>query len=511
MNDQSTISDFQPDPSDESEIYECEICERTFDSAVGRGSHRRSHDDEKIEQAMLKDLQRLAEKLGRTPKANEMADVGRFGSATYRSHFDSWNQALTEAGLDLNREQDISQQALLEELERVADKLGRPPKYSDMPEHSRYGGAVYSKKFGSWNEALVEAGFEPNREQNLSKQDLIEELHRLADELDRIPRHDEMTERSRYGSAVYSTKFGSWNNALREAGFEFNKERNVSESKLKEELNRLTDELGRTPTQYDMEDQGAYGYDTYRRAFGSWNNALREAGFEANMRRDIPRPDLIDEVERLANELGRTPTEDEMEARGQFASNTYAREFGSWNKTLKEAGLSLNNRSNIPDAELLEELERLADEYDRAPTKREMERNGAFGISTYATSFGSWSEAVQEVGLDVNAVWYPDRLDHLVRSTWELDIADLLLDVGVDYEYESLEIEYGDGRTYTPDFVTDNYVIEIKGYVYSNEVEKAKAAMKHLDTKEYVVIGRELPADIHIEFEERAALHNLFE
>jgi hypothetical protein len=229
------------------------------------------------------------------------------------------------------------------------------------------------------------------------------------------------------------------------------------------------------------------------------------------MRRGIPRSDLIDEIERLANELGRTPKRREMEAQGRFAPNTYAREFGSWNEALKEAGMGLNARSDIPDSELLEELKRLADEYGRAPSKREMERNGAFGISTYATSFGSWSEAVQEAGLDVNAVWYPDRLDHLVRSTWELDIADLLLDVGVDYEYESLEIEYGDGRTYTPDFVTDNYVIEVKGYVYSNEVEKAKAAMKHLDTKEYVVIGRELPADIHIEFEERAALHNLFE
>lgn len=104
----------------------------------------------------------------------------------------------------------------------------------------------------------------------------------------------------------------------------------------------------------------------------------------------------------------------------------------------------------------------------------------------------------------------PNHLSHLVRSTWELAVANLLRDAGVDYEYESLEIEYGDGCTYTPDFVTDNYVIEVKGHIYSDEVKKARAAMKHLDTREYVVIGRELPANIHIELEERAALHNLF-
>ena len=81
----------------------------------------------------------------------------------------------------------------------------------------------------------------------------------------------------------------------------------------------------------------------------------------------------------------------------------------------------------------------------------------------------------------------------------------------MDYKYESLVIEYGDGRTYTPDFVTDEYVIEVKGHIYSNEVEKANAAMNYLDDRDYVVVGKELPADIHIDLEERAALHNLFE
>ncbi len=105
----------------------------------------------------------------------------------------------------------------------------------------------------------------------------------------------------------------------------------------------------------------------------------------------------------------------------------------------------------------------------------------------------------------------PDHLSHRVRSTWELAVANLLRDTGVDYEYESLKIEYGDGRTYTPDFVTDDYVIEVKGRIYSTEIEKAEAAMNSLEKKQYVVVGTELPADIHIRLEERAALHKLFE
>jgi hypothetical protein len=142
-----------------------------------------------------------------------------------------------------------------------------------------------------------------------------------------------------------------------------------------------------------------------------------------------------------------------------------------------------------------------------------MENEGDFGISTYRTSFGSWSEALQEAGLDVNSVWYPDHLDHLVRSRWEADIADLLLDAGVDYEYESIEISYGENRTYTPDFVTDTHIIEVKGHIYENKkvIKKAQAAMRNLDESEYVVVGKAIPADIHIPWKNRNQIVELFD
>ncbi len=111
-------------------------------------------------------------------------------------------------------------------------------------------------------------------------------------------------------------------------------------------------------------------------------------------------------------------------------------------------------------------------------------------------------------------MYVPDHLDHKVRSTYEEEIADILLDEDVEYEYEpeSSVFEYGTDRTYTPDFVTDQYVIEVKGYVYSNEVEKAEIAMEQLDHKKYVVIqasGSKLPADRHIQWDEREKLRQL--
>lgn len=129
------------------------------------------------------------------------------------------------------------------------------------------------------------------------------------------------------------------------------------------------------------------------------------------------------------------------------------------------------------------------------------------GVS--ARSVRNW---LDRHGIEIRSnVFDPDHLSHSVRSTWELAVANLLCDVGVEYEYESLEIEYGDNRTYTPDFVTDDYVIEVKGHIYSNETEKANAAMDYLSERQYVVIGTKLPADIHISLENRARIHRLFE
>ncbi len=108
---------------------------------------------------------------------------------------------------------------------------------------------------------------------------------------------------------------------------------------------------------------------------------------------------------------------------------------------------------------------------------------------------------------------HPDHLDHPVRSDWELIIADLLIQGGIEYEYESIKISYGNGRTYTPDFVTDSHVIEVKGIVYDYNKQRRRAmeAIKQLDKREYVVVGTELPADHHISWQNKEDLLLLFD
>lgn len=65
------------------------------------------------------------------------------------------------------------------------------------------------------------------------------------------------------------------------------------------------------------------------------------------------------------------------------------------------------------------------------------------------------------------------------RSGLEERVADLLVELGVKYEYETKKVEYTISHVYTPDFVLPNGVIlECKGYWDSADRRKIKAVKK---------------------------------
>lgn len=578
MTDQSTLTDFGSKSGSESDMYECEICERVFDSSKGMGIHRaNAHTEEEVRDVLIAELQRLADQinhppglrdmnqhgahssktyqkkfgswnnalraagleinaetdinksnlidelrrlgdeLDRTPTSRDMADKGKYGTATYTHKFGSWNDAVQEAGLEIVRQRDVSRADMISEIQRLADELGKPPAVHQMRDQGKLGVTTISREFGTWSAALEHAGYEPNKEMGVSKEKLTEELTRLRDKLGRPPKAQEMSRRGAYSIGTFERRFGSWNTALERAGFDLHNRANIPRDELLDELTRLSDTLDRTPTSMDMESSGRFGHTTYSSTFGSWNEAIREANLSVNVRSDIPEPELLDELKSLRDELGKAPERREMDQQGQFDSSTYSHRFGTWNDALRAADIVPSTRINIPEVELKNEIRRLADELNRPPTRDEMEQQGKFSHSVYSHRFGTWTDALIETGLEPHKTLNPDHLDHRVDSVSELKIAELLVDAGVEYKNEGMTIQYGDGRTYTPDFVTEEYVIEVKGEdwgkIYDKEVtakQKARAAMNSLDDRAYVVIGEELPADIHINRGARAAVHELF-
>ena len=165
-------------------------------------------------------LHDLADELGKTPTRNEMNEHGRYSSRPYYTEFDSWNVALQAAGLDPNFEY-VTSDVLLEDLQRVADDLDHPPRIDDYDEHGNHHWSTVMDRFDSWEDALLEADLDPSErpyEKRISDEDLIEDLRRVTMELGRPPTANEIDEFGEYSRGAFVRAFDSWSGALSAAG-----------------------------------------------------------------------------------------------------------------------------------------------------------------------------------------------------------------------------------------------------------------------------------------------------
>lgn len=163
--------------------------------------------------------------------------------------------------------------------------------------------------------------------------------------------------------------------------------RRLSEEELLANLRDFAQELGRPPTSAEMNESGPHHTATYQDRFGSWNSALETAGLEP--RTKTPDSEFLDELRRLSDELGRTPKSEDMDKHGRFGIKTYHNRFGSWNNALEKAGLDLNLKSDISDEELISGIISLASDLDRTSTSDDMKEYGPFSTTPYENSFGT--------------------------------------------------------------------------------------------------------------------------
>ncbi len=111
---------------------------------------------------------------------------------------------------------------------------------------------------------------------------------------------------------------------------------------------------------------------------------------------DYSDENLLNELRRVAEQLGKPPTKKQFAKLGRASSKVYANRFGSWNNALKQAGLAIQRVLNIPEGELLAEIEKVWDQIGRQPKWKEMNRLGRFTSTTYRNRFGSWIKALEE-------------------------------------------------------------------------------------------------------------------
>lgn len=233
-----------------------------------------------------------------------------------------------------------------------------------------------------------------------TREQLLAELHELTTDLGRAPFPDEIEEGGSFSMREYRAEFGSWAHALAMAALEQPTGKRIPEESLSAELKRLAAELEKIPSEQDMYEKGRHGLSTVKNRFGSWNEALAAAGLDTRPdRTEKSRDMLLTAMKRVADELGHPPTKREMGTYGEFSPVTYRHRFGSWNTALEAAGFEPHQpMGKISEDELISELRRLGEINDQTPTSTDMDQDGEFSAGTYFNRFGSWAAALEAAG-----------------------------------------------------------------------------------------------------------------
>ena len=161
----------------------CGLDVNVFQRAAAQGGHNYST---LTDEQLIEDLKKVATVLCSSSfSSGDYQRYGEFSRDTFFRRFGTWNNALEKAGLIPYKQvsgRKISDEIILQEIERVWIKLGRQPTTTDIKNGvSVYSLNTYARHFGSWRNALqtfveyingeefssrVEPSFEENRASN---------------------------------------------------------------------------------------------------------------------------------------------------------------------------------------------------------------------------------------------------------------------------------------------------------------------------------------------------------
>ncbi len=118
--------------------------------------------------------------------------------------------------------------------------------------------------------------------------------------------------------------------------------------------------------------------------------------------------ELLGDLRRVATSLGKTTVgQKEYRRIGRYDDSTTTRRFGSWNRALKAAGLSVSNVVDLGDEEMFENILALWQHYGRQPRRRELALPPSrISQSPYLRRFRSWTAALEGFVAHANAKDY---------------------------------------------------------------------------------------------------------
>jgi 5-methylcytosine-specific restriction endonuclease McrA len=173
----------------------------------------------------------------------------------------------------------VSDDELLNDLKRVVQLLDKTTLYrKEYNEYGKFSSTTIERRFKRWSNACRLAGLSVDKSQNrnVTDEDILNDMKKVAKQLGKTGlTRDEYALLGSYHSSTATKRFGTWNNALLRANLQITLNRKITDIDLFEDIQYIWMKLGRQPTTTDVKAGcSRYSLNTYSRHFGSWRKAL---------------------------------------------------------------------------------------------------------------------------------------------------------------------------------------------------------------------------------------------
>ena len=195
-----------------------------------------------------------------------------------------------------------------------------------------------------------------------------------------------------------------------------------SNAELINDLKLVATKLGKnTLTQREYDQNGRFSFQTQKKRFGSWLNALTKAGLEHSKRpwggelseTRIPEEKLLQDMQKVARKLDKKAiTIADYEEHGDYGSSAICKRFGGWNKAKLAANLKIGRLYNSTMEDYFENILCVWQTLGRQPRYQEMTAPlSKLNISSYERKFGTWRTALEKFIEYINAKDDSDTLE----------------------------------------------------------------------------------------------------
>ena len=251
--------------------------------------------------------------------------------------------------------------------------------------------------YGSWSEAVKDAGLKPNPSDKppsnkIDRELLIKDFIDVSNKIGKVPSMSEYNENSEYSWSPFVSEYKSWVKACQfivtKHGdhFEFDltdyllrlskkpkpKKKIIrldNEQKkeiIRKELTQIAKKNKKSPTQREYKQEKTFFTDSQvLYLYNKWSNALSDAGLELTPIRKPPRPnkiekdDLINEFVRVSNLIGKIPTMHQLRANSKYSWRPYETTWGSWSNSVKYIIRNYNDNFKFnPEIETVKKKEK---------------------------------------------------------------------------------------------------------------------------------------------------------